>query len=126
MNRRDPIWLAWAAGLALAALVYVVGPDRFVFRLMDTLHVLAWRISEAIEDLSMLTLDVVRALAIGVYATFVALAISVARRGGKVDTGTAPNARWTAALLVAAAGAAVMTSRMRQGTAVTHRPVLPP
>ena len=141
MNRRDPVWLAWAAGLALAALVYVVGPDRFVFRVMDTLHVLAWRISETIEDLSALALDVVRALAIGLYATFVALAITVARRGGKsraalllvsvlflllaggaVDAGVgAPNARWTAALLLAGIGAAVMTGRLRQGSAVVPR-----
>ena len=47
MNRRDPIWLAWAIGLALAVLVYVVGPDRFAFRVLDSLHVLAWRIGEA-------------------------------------------------------------------------------
>lgn len=146
MNRRDPILLAWAAGLALAALVYFVGPDRFVFRLMDTLHVLAWRIGELIEDLSAITLDMVRALAIGLYATFVALAVAVARRGGRGrgalilvsllflllagggiggDIG-APNARWTAALLLAGAGAAVMTGRLRQAGAVAARPMLPP
>ena len=139
MNRRDPIWLAWAIGLALAAAVYVIGPDRFVFRVLDSLHVLAWRISEAIGDLSVLALDLMRALAIGLFATFVVLAIAVARRGGRgrgallvvtllfailagggVD-GAAPNARWTAALLLSGAGAAIMTGRLRQTGAVVPR-----
>jgi hypothetical protein len=139
MNRRDPIILAWVVGLALAALVYVVGPDRFVFRIVDGLHVLAWRISEAVADLSLLALDLVRALAIGLFATFVVLALAVARRGGRgrgalllvsllflmlvgggVDGG-APNARWTAALLLSGAGAAVMTGRLRQAGAVVPR-----
>jgi hypothetical protein len=139
MNRRDPIWLAWAVGLALAAAVYVVGPDRFVFRVVDTLHVLAWRVSEAVEDLSVLALDLVRALAIGLFATFVVLAVVVARRGGRgrgalllvtllfvllagggVD-GAAPNARWTAALLLSGVGAAIMTGRLRQTGAIVPR-----
>lgn len=139
MQRRDPIWLAWAVGLALAALVYLVGPDRFVFRLIDTLHVLAWRISEAVEDLSVLALDMVRALAIGLFATFAVLAVAVARRGGRgrgallvvtllfvilagggVD-GAAPNTRWTAALLLSGVGALVMTGRLRQSVAVAPR-----
>ena len=139
MQRRDPIWLAWAVGLGLAALVYLVGPDRFVFRLVDTLHVLAWRISEAVEDLSVLALDMVRALAIGLFATFAVLAVAVARRGGRgrgallvvtllfvilagggVD-GAAPNTRWTAALLLSGVGALVMTGRLRQSGAVVPR-----
>ncbi len=139
MQRRDPIWLAWAVGLALAALVYLIGPDRFVFRLVDTLHVLAWRISEAVADLSVLALDMVRALAIGLFATFAVLAVAVARRGGRgrgallvvtllfvilagggVD-GAAPNTRWTAALLLSGVGALVMTGRLRQSGAVVPR-----
>ncbi len=139
MNRRNPVWLAWAVGLVLAATVYVIGPDRFVFRVVDSLHVLAWRISEAVEDLSVLALDLVRALAIGLFATFVVLAVAVARRGGRgrgallvvtllflllagggVD-GAAPNARWTAALLLSGTGAAIMTGRLRQTGAIATR-----
>lgn len=139
MRRRDPIVLAWVAGLSLAALVYVVGPDRFVFHIVDGLHVLAWRLSEAIDDLSLLALDLVRALAIGLFATFVVLAVAVARRGGRgrgalllvtllfvvlagggID-GAAPNARWTAALLLSGLGAAVMTGRLRQAGAIVPR-----
>ncbi len=139
MRRRDPIWLAWAVGLALAALVYAVGPDRFVFRVVDSLHVLAWRISEAVADLSVLALDLVRALAIGLFATFVVLAVAVARRGGRGRgalllvslvflilagggvEGAAPNTRWTAALLVSGVGALVMTGRLRQTGALMPR-----
>ncbi len=128
--RRSPIWLAWAAGLALAALVYAVGPDLFMFRLVDNLHLLAWRIGEALNDLSLLTLDAVRALAIGCYATFTVLALAVIRRGGRARTtlvwvtilflliaGTADpdNAsfRWSVALIIVGAAALTMTSRLR-------------
>ncbi len=130
--RRDPILLAWGAGLLLAALVYLVGPDRFLFRLMDTLHVLGWRLAELIEDLSIVSLDLVRAGAIGLYATFVALGLAVARRGGPsrgalvvvtvlflalANGGGAGPARWVAALLLTGIGAAVMTGRLRQAPA---------
>ncbi|MGI4950181.1 MAG: hypothetical protein ACRYGM_00080 [Janthinobacterium lividum] len=130
MPRRDPIILAWAAGLGLAALIYFVGPDNFMFRFQDTLQVLAWRISEAIANLSIAALDIVRALAIGLYVTFLALAVAVARRGGRsrlaavvvtivflmLVEGASPGqqGRWTAALLLSGIGAAVMSGRLRQ------------
>ena len=82
MQRRDPVLIAWVAGLALAALAYWVGPQYFLFRVADSFHVALWRISEAIGDLSLMGRDLVRALAIGIYATFVVLALSVIRRGG--------------------------------------------
>ena len=140
MRRRDPVLLAWGLGLALAALVYLVGPDRFLFRLLDTAHVLAWRLSEAVADLSVLTLDLVRALAIGLFVTFVALAVAVARRGGRSRgalllvsvlflflaggggaDGASANTRWTAALLLSGMGALVMTGRLRQTGALVPR-----
>lgn len=141
MRQLSPIWLAWAAGLGLAAVVYVVGPDRFMFRVMDTLHVLAWRISEAVADLPALSLDIVRAAAIGLFATFIALGIAVARRGGRArgalilvsvlfmllagggldEDQSAGGGRWTAAMLLAGVGAAVMTGRLRQGTSLALR-----
>ncbi len=136
MLRRDPVVLAWVAGLGLATLVYVVGPGQFLFRLMDLLHVAAWRISEMVADLSVMALDVVRALAIGLYATFVVLAVALARRGGRargalvvvsvlfvvlVDRGSAlTDARWTAALVLSTVASLVMTTRCRQ-TALVPR-----
>lgn len=137
--RNSPVVLAWTAGLVLAVLVYWVGPDHFVFRLQDTLNVFAWRVSEFVSDLSTASLDLVRALAIGLYATFAVLALAVLRRGGTAKAMLAvisvlffwladggldwfgTNTRWFAALLLAAAGAAVMTGRLRGAGAVALR-----
>ena len=144
MQRRDPVMLAWVLGLALAAAVYLVGPNRFLFRVLDTLHMIAWRLGEFVADLSILAVVLVRALAIGLYATFVVLAVAVARRGGRargalvvvslvflalVNHGIDPfggpaggNARWTAALILSGSSAAVMTGRLRPGPPAPARP----
>ena len=130
MSRRDPVALAWIGGLVLAALIYFVGPDNFLFRLQDNLHLLAWRISEAVASLSLAAVDLIRALSIGLYVTFLALAVAVARRGGRSrfaavvvslvffllieGAGQAAQARWTAALILSGVGAAVMSGRLRQ------------
>ena len=82
-GRRDPVVVAWVLGLGLAVLAYAVGPQHFLFRVVDWFHFAAWRLGEIIGDLSLVAQDVVRALAIGLYATFVVLAISVLRRGGR-------------------------------------------
>ena len=134
MTRRDPVFIAWAVGLGLAALLYLVGPDQFLFRVIDAMHVFAWRIGEALADLSAAALDVVRALAIGLFVTFVGLALAVARRGGRAraalivlcvlfwilvaDASPGDQSRWIAALILSGAGAAVMTGRLRRATAI--------
>ena len=138
--RRDPIALIWIGGLLLAAVLYLVGTDRFWFQVLNTLHLAAYWVSEIIADLSGLTIELVRALALGVFATFVALSWLVARKGGAVrGTGLlvallflvlagsggngvgdgAGGARWAGALLVAGFGAAVMTRRLRTMGALT-------
>lgn len=137
--RGSPVVVAWTAGLALAVLAYWVGPDRLWFNLLNQAHVLGWRLTEFVQDLSAASLDLVRAIAIGVYGTFVVLGVAVARRGGRsrgallvvsvlfflladgtLDGGL-DNGRWFAALLLAAAGAAVMTARLRGAGAVAVR-----
>ena len=134
MTRRDPVFAAWAVGLGLAALVYLVGPDQFLFRVIDAMHVLGWRIGEALADLSAAALDVVRALAIGLFVTFVALALAVARRGGRAraalvvvgvlfwvlvgEATPGDQSRWIAALILSGAGAGVMTGRLRRVNAI--------
>jgi hypothetical protein len=138
MQRRDPVVVAWVLGLGLAALAYAVGPQYFLFRVVDWFHFAAWRLGEIIGDLSLVAQNVVRALAIGLYATFVVLAVSVLRRGGRArgalivvtvlfliligptEMATESNARWTAALALSAVGAVVMTGRLRQ-TALVPR-----
>ena len=128
--RRDPVVVAWVVGLGLAALVYLVGPDQFVFRLVDGVHVLLWRIGEALHELTATALDVVRALAIGLFVTFVALSVAVLRRGGRargalvvvgivfwllvMDASPGDQTRWIAALCLSGVGAAVMTGRLRE------------
>jgi hypothetical protein len=137
-RRGDPVVVAWVLGLGLAVLVYVLGPQHFLFRLLDTFHVLMWRLGEFIADLSTVALDAVRALAIGLYATFVVLAFAVLRRGGRGraaliivsvlfailvahdDVVTESNGRWAAALALSGIGAIVMTNRLRQ-TALVPR-----
>lgn len=124
------------AGLALAALVFVVGPDHFLFRLENTLHVLVWRIAEALAELSATAMDVVRALSIGLFVTFIGLGVSVDRRGGRArvamvvvtvlflvlvgDAGPHDQSRWIAALVLSAVAASVMTSRLRQAGALAR------
>ncbi len=138
MGRRDPVMLAWAAGLLLAVLAYAVGPQYFLFRLIDWVHVIGWRLNEAIADLSFVARDAVRALAIGLYATFVVLSLMVLRRGGRAkgalfvisilfllaigqaEFATESNARWAAALALSGFGAVTMTARLRRTAMVPH------
>lgn len=131
--KRDPVALVWIGGLVLAAVLYVVGTDRFWFQVLDTIHLAGWWISEAIADLSERAVGLVRALALGLFATFVALCWLAARRGAAVrGTGLligllflllaggggglsdgAGGLRWTAALGIAGIGALTMTRRLR-------------
>lgn len=138
MQRRDPVMVAWVLGLGLAVLAYAVGPAHFLFRVEDWFHFALWRLGEMIQDLSDMALDLVRALAIGLYATFAVLAVAVVRRGGRAkaalvvitvlfallighaDMVTESNGRWAAALALCAVGAVVMTGRLRQ-TALVPR-----
>ena len=138
-RRSDPVLAAWVIGVVLAVLVYVLGPKNFLFHLVDTFHVLMWRLGEFIADLSTVALDAVRALAIGLYATFLVLGFAVLRRGGRAraalivvtilflvlvmhdDTVSEGNGRWTAALALSAVGAIVMTARLRQTALVLPR-----
>ena len=135
--RRDPVLAAWAVGLGLALLVFLVGPEHFLFRLADTLHVVAWRVAEAIDELSATALNAVEALSIGLFVTFLGLAVAVGRRGGRsrwaiivvsvvfflLVGGASPGdqTRWVAALALSGLSALVMTGRLRQ-TGLAVRP----
>ena len=130
-QRRDPVVIAWVVGLGLAAVAYAVGPQYFLFRVVDGFYVALWQLSEAIGDLSLMARDAVRALAIGLYVTFVVLAVSVIRRGGRAkawllwvsvlfllligrtEMVTQSNTRWILALALAGVGAVSMTARLR-------------
>ena len=128
---RNPIVVAWVAGLVLAAAVYVVGPERLVFRLIDNLHLLAWWIEEGLAQLGGVTAEAVRALAIGLYVTFAALALAVQQRGGSARSALFwvsvlfwllaagvigaedGQGRWVMALALVAVASIAMTARLR-------------
>lgn len=129
--RLDPVALAWIAGLALAVAAYVIGPERLVSRVLDASQQAIWYIDELVHSLTTATFKVLRALAIGLYGTFVGLTLLAIRRradgaGGLIVVsiiflllvwgaeGDHPgaNARWALALLVAALAALNATNRL--------------
>lgn len=130
--KRDPVTLVWVGGLALAAVLYAVGTDQLLFRLFDAFHHAGWWVREFIASLSLLAVDLVRALALGLYATFIALGILAARRGQPARGALlgvsvlfwllaagnmgpyGSSVAWAGALLVAGFGAAIMTQRLRR------------
>ncbi len=75
------ITLVWAAGLSLAALIYVVGPDHA----LDSLFGLADEAAQSIQQLVVLlggrAFDILRALAIGCFAIFFILSVVAGGRG---------------------------------------------
>ena len=128
---RNIVALIWVGGLVLAAIVYLVGPDRFVFGMFDALQEVWWRLQEALRNISIAAFDLVRALAIGLYFVFAVLAVLSMRRGGRgtgaliavtvvffgliwqsAGQGFGAHSRWLAALLLSAVAALAMTRRL--------------
>lgn len=127
MNRTT-IGLVWLGGIVLMLVLYAAGPLHFLAAFENFLL----NIWDALDRLSALlaykALDVVRAAAIALYVVFLVLAAVARRHGLRTDgllvtlslaflilVGTdwyAPGTRWTAAAVLAGAGALVMTSRL--------------
>ena len=80
---RNTITAIWAAGIVLALIVYLTGPDRFVFAAFDFLQRSWWALQDALRNISIAAFDLVRALAIGLYFVFVALAVLAIRQSGR-------------------------------------------
>ena len=129
-TQRRTIALIWIAGLLLALAAYTVGPDDFVraaFLLFDRL---AENVQIALHDLGARTYDVLRALALGLFAIFFVLSVLAAQRGlparGTLlivtllflllvwHEGPEATGHWTLAFLLAAAGAASVTRRLAE------------
>jgi hypothetical protein len=137
---RNTIAAIWIAGLVLAALVYVTGPEQFVFAAY-ALFERAWHsLQETLRNLSIAAFDVVRALAIGLWFVFVALGVLVVRRSGRgrvalvvvsliflglawhdPGRGFGSRTRWGLALVLVAVGAVDMTRRLSRPEAVEAR-----
>lgn len=125
----------WVGGIALAALIYLIGPVHF----MDELH----RVTAGIADgmallmarLARLSFDLLQALAIGLFVVFIGLlAIAIQRgvagrllpvvviggflllvgRPGFDGFGYAGRQGWVGAFLLSLVGAALMTKRLTQ------------
>jgi hypothetical protein len=126
---RNVVAVAWLAGIALAALVYVAGPDHLVLALGNVAESTWLLLQDLARNLTLASFDLVRALAIGLFATFAVLTVLAVRRGHKGrsaliavsavflllvwDQGAyASPSRWIGALFLAAVGAVVMTARL--------------
>ena len=128
--KRDPVSTVWVVGLVLAVLFYLLDPGRVAEQLGAFLSALASQIDYTFAQLTFAAADAVRAAALALFAVFVALCLLTIRRGGRgraalllvsavflalVAMGDAGpgERRWGAALLLAGAGALVMTRRVR-------------
>jgi hypothetical protein len=127
---RNTITLIWIAGVLVALIAYATDPGAFLNAALDVLAAGIATLQRLIGQFSAFGSDVVRALAVGLFVTFVALAVLAIRQGGKGrmalftvssvfllllrDGGAASNGRWVAAFALAAVGALVMTTRVRR------------
>lgn len=124
--RRNTIALVWLGGIVLAALVYAAGPGLFIGGVLAALHHLDWLAGAWIGFIAVQSFDLVRAIAIALFAVFLVLGFMAAHRGrasgmigvtvlfvGLVGIGGYESRFfWLAALAVAAAGALSMTRRL--------------
>jgi len=128
---KNIIAVIWATGALAALAAYLVGPEH----LLNTLAALSDQVTVAVamslRDLSASAVNVVHALAVGLFVTFVGLALVAIRSGRKgraalvvvsavfvwlVWSGDAPsNQRWLAAFVLAGLGTLVMSSRLHGG-----------
>jgi hypothetical protein len=129
--RDRTVTVVWVVGLILAALVYLIGPDRFLENAFADADRLAEAVQLALLQAGARVYDVVRALAIACFAIFFALSVIAAGRGQPArgllliisllflvlvwHEGPEATGHWLLAFLLAAAGAASMTRRLSGG-----------
>jgi hypothetical protein len=129
--RDRTVTVVWVVGLILAALIYLVGPDRFLENAFADADRLAEAAQIALLQAGARVYDVVRALAIACFAIFFALSVIAAGRGLPArglllivsllflvlvwHEGPEATGHWLLAFLLAAAGAASMTRRLSGG-----------
>ncbi len=133
-RRPDAVGLIWIGGIALALLAYAVGPERVVASALEAFRNASLYLDAITHRLTATTLGLIRAVAIGLFGTFVGLSLLGMRRGGHgagslvlvaivfvllvwgaQGFGPGANARWAAALVVAAAAALSATRRLSRG-----------
>jgi hypothetical protein len=129
--RKSPIAAIWLAGILVAVVAYAANPAHLLTVALDMLAAGFAAIEDMVRSLTLFGSDVVRALAIGLFVTFVALSVLAIRQGhrGRMalvivsavfvllvrdDGDGVSNGRWVAAFALAAVAALVMTDRMRR------------
>ncbi len=125
--RRNTIALVWLGGILLAAILYVSGPAFFLGTAVAVINEAGRAVADSITFLSVQSFELVRAVAIALFAVFLVLGIIATQRGvrgaGMVGVtvlfvalltigGYTSRFCWLAALLVAGAGALHMTQRL--------------
>lgn len=135
--QRNTVGLIWIFGVLLAAALYATGPDRFVQAALAAWDGTARLIADLVAALSVNAFELVRSLAIALFAVFLALCLVAARRGRRVRAALvtvsvvfllcvgapggeglgAPGVNWLAALVLVGVGAAVMTRRLAEPAA---------
>jgi len=126
---RSVVGLVWLGGVALAAVLYLIGPGSLIAASLAAVSRLEWAIANSIAFLSAQTFDLVRAAAIALFVVFLVLGALAKQRGaGRGSSGLVgltvlfvvlitlggyqSRFCWFAALLVAGAGAISMTQRL--------------
>jgi hypothetical protein len=132
--RERTITAIWAGGVVLALLIYLVGPDRFVWDVQNITEAFGIFAAQVAAQIGTISFDLLRALAIALFVVFIGLSIIALQRGirGKLlivvviggflalvgrpgyDASSWDYARkgWVAALFLAAVGSALMTRRL--------------
>lgn len=138
-RRPDPVTLIWVVGAAIAILAYAIGPDRVVAGAFSAFNAASWYLDRIVHNLTAATLQGLRAVAIGLFIVFVGLSLLAIRRQAHGPTGLivvtivfllliwgaegnhpSANARWTAALVIAALAALGATRRLARPPAPPH------
>jgi hypothetical protein len=129
--RKNPVAAIWFIGILVAVAAYLADPGHLLAAALDMLAAGFAAIDQMVRSLSLFGNNVIRALAIGLFVTFVALAVLAIRQGhrGRMalvfvsavflllvrDGGDGvSNGRWVAAFALAAVAALVMTDRIRR------------
>ncbi len=130
------ITIVWVVGLALAALVYALGPDDALAALFAWADQAGEIVQREVANLGGRAYDVLRALAVGCFAIFFVLCVIATGRGQSAiwqmlwvsllflllvwHQGREATGHWTLAFLLAAAAALNATRRLEL------RPLPPP
>ena len=129
--RSRTVTIVWVVGLALAALVYALGPDDALATLFAWADQAGAALQQAAAELGGRAFDVLRALAVGCFAVFFALCVIATGRGQSTlwlmlwvsllflilvwHQGREATGHWTLAFLLAGAAALNVTRRLEGG-----------